>query len=129
MIIFFDNIGRTIIGSIQSETDDKITVANPCAVQIGQHPATKEITMQLLPMVLFELIDIDNTKSYSIEFNKNNISILKDHHGEYAPVADKFIKIRKALFDRLENGTLSEIMKQAQNSNTNQATPQIIEAK
>lgn len=129
IIIYNDKIGRTLIGEIANETETTVTIRNPSVMQIMQHPVTKEISMQLLPLILYELLDIENTKSYSIVYNKNDIDILRngENENEYLSPAQKFIDIRKTIFDKLADGSLLEIAKKASASNA--STPEIIEVK
>ena len=132
-IIYFDRIGRTLMGEVINTTDNTITVKNPCVFQIQQvqrTPNDKEFNIQLLPITLFEVTNIHETKSYNIEYDKKNIEILTNEDGSYVKPSDNFIKIREGMFGKLSDGTFEKMLqdKNLQSNNSN-SQPETIEVK
>ena len=119
IILFIDKFGRTIMGEIFEETDNSLTIKNPGIIHISQDAGTKQFNFQVLPLILFELLDINNTKFYNIKVNKDEISILTTENNSYVQINEAFIKQYNAMFTALANGL------KPQSSDTNN----ILEAK
>ena len=74
LIVFLDNIGRTIIGKIESQTDETLSVENPALVHIQPNPQTNQIQLQLLPL-FFREFQNDKTKPTVWNFKKANTTL------------------------------------------------------
>ena len=104
-IIFFDKIGRLIIGDVFYETEKTLAVKNPCVFQVQPTP-NRQFNISLLPAVLFEQLNIAETTNYNVTYNKDNIEILTDDYGAYIKPAENFLNNRKQMFDKLVSGDL-----------------------
>lgn len=105
IVLFLDKVGRTLVGEIVDTTETTYKIKNPAVMQIGQNPVDRKLSVQLLPFVLFEMIDINVVKEYVIEYNKGDINIVKNVDGTYATPAQHFIETREKLFNALRDGT------------------------
>ena len=74
IIVFLDNIGRTIIGKVASETDTKLSVENPALVHVQPNPQQNNLQLQLLPLFFKEFLS-DKSQSTFWNFNKNTVTI------------------------------------------------------
>ena len=117
IIMFIDNIGRQIFGEAIKENDDTIEVKNPCIINIVQDSNNK-IAVQIFPLILFEIFDINNTKSYIFKFRKTDINIALNEDGTYVTPNNNIMITREKFFEMLSNGTLQS--KINQNSNDSQ---------
>lgn len=54
LIVFLDNIGRTIIGKTKSENDETISIENPALVHIQANTQTGQLQLQILPLFFRE---------------------------------------------------------------------------
>lgn len=114
MILFIDKFGRTIMGEIAEENVSSYTIKNPGVIHIAQDAQTKRFNFQVLPLILFELLDVDATKFYNIKFNKEDISVLTTDNNQLVKVNQAFINQYDAMFTALANG-----LKQENNSEAN----------
>ena len=74
MIVFFDTIGRTIIGEKLKETDDKVRVKNPVIVHIVPNQQTGQMALQLFP-AFFKEFQADKSEDTTWEYWKNQITL------------------------------------------------------
>jgi hypothetical protein len=58
LIVFFDTVGRTIIGEKNNEqtTDKNLVVKNPAVVHISPNQSTGQLTLQILPLFFKEFL-------------------------------------------------------------------------
>jgi hypothetical protein len=74
LVIFLDQVGRTIIGE-DTETGgtSHVKVRNPAVVNITPNPQTGQISLQLLPLFFREfLADLDEPTIWN--YNKSSIT-------------------------------------------------------
>ncbi len=85
LTVFLDNIGRTIIGTLASETDTVLTVENPALVHIQPSPQSGQLQLQILPL-FFKEFQADKSAPTVWEFKKNNITQPKpiEFHSQFA---------------------------------------------
>ncbi len=79
LIVFLDNIGRTIIAPLVSETNDTITVSNPSTTQLVEvgPPGSQQMRVQILPLFFREFL-ADPNKATEWTFKKNNITLMTE---------------------------------------------------
>jgi len=85
LVMFFDLVGRTIIGAKTGETTDEVFVKNPVVVNIVPHqtqdPATgqpvQRMALQLLPLFFREFL-ADPTEGVEFAYNKKNITLTRN---------------------------------------------------
>lgn len=73
LTVFLDNIGRTIIGTVVSETDSIVSVENPALVHIQPNPQTSQLQLQLLPL-FFKEFQEDRAASTVWDFKKATVT-------------------------------------------------------
>lgn len=85
LTVFLDNIGRTIIGTLVSETETLLTVENPALVHIQPSPQSGQLQLQILPL-FFKEFQADKSASTVWDFKKNNITQPKpiEFHDQFA---------------------------------------------
>lgn len=71
-----DQIGRTVIGIIDSETESTITIENPVVLHL-ELEGNGQIQVQTFPVFFFELIDKDRRETNKWTYNKANV-VLSD---------------------------------------------------
>ena len=75
VIVFLDNIGRTILGKQVSETDTQIVVENPVLFHALNDPARpNQLQLQILPLFYREFL-ADRTAATNWHFNKASITL------------------------------------------------------
>lgn len=74
IIVFLDNIGRTIIGKKTNETSKQITVENPALVHINANAQTSQLQLQILPLFFREFL-ADRSEATVWNFNKDSITL------------------------------------------------------
>ena len=124
IILFIDKFGRTLIGELIAENVCSIQVKNPSVIHISQNAQNKRFDFQLLPLILFEIIDVATTKSYVARFDKEDISILTTDGEHRVKVNEAFIKQYNTIFDALAKG-----LQTAENNQNTQQQPNILEVK
>ena len=124
IIIFIDKFGRTLMGEVIDENVCSIQVKNPGVIHISQNAQNKGFNFQLLPLILFEIVDVSSTKSYITKFNKEDISILTTDGEHRVKANETFIKQYNTIFDALANG-----LQTAEKSQEVQQQPNILEVK
>lgn len=72
IVIFLDNISRTIIGSLVKSTEDQLLIENPAIVHVVPNAQTNQIQLQILPLFFKEFLK-DRNNSLVWKFNKNSI--------------------------------------------------------
>ena len=93
VIVFLDNIGRTILGKKIAETDSQITVENPVLFQAINDPARQnQLQLQLLPLFYREFL-ADRTAATQWHFNKASITL-----SEPVPFAFQFLAHYEQIF-------------------------------
>ncbi len=60
LIVFLDNVGRTIIAKKRTETADTVTVENPALVHIQANPQTSQLHLQIFPLFFKEFQENKN---------------------------------------------------------------------
>ena len=109
IILFLDKFGRTVIGEIFEENENDLIIKNPGIINITQDAQSKRFNFQVLPLVLFEIVNVDTTKFYNVKFNKSDISILTTENNNYVEVNSAFVSQYEAMFNALANGLKSNI--------------------
>jgi len=69
--LFLDNIGRTILGTISSETTDELLIKNPVIVHIS--PNEGRMAVQLIPILFREFL-ADKQEDVVFAYKKANIT-------------------------------------------------------
>jgi len=79
LIVFFDTVGRTIIGEKNNEetTEKNLVVKNPAVVHISPNPQSGQLTLQILPLFFKEFL-ADKTGSTSWTYKKDLITEAND---------------------------------------------------
>jgi hypothetical protein len=77
LIAFLDNIGRTLIGTVASETDTVLAVQNPAIVVVQPNSQTNQLQLQLIPVFFKEFLE-DKGQPLVWNFNKNQITRSSD---------------------------------------------------
>lgn len=90
--IFLDNIGRTIIGKIENETEETLSVENPSLVHIQVNPNTNQLQLQILPL-FFREFQLDKAQPTVWNFKKATITTMKD-----IPLSPQFIAQYQQIF-------------------------------
>lgn len=67
-----DQIGRTIIGVLVSESDTTMTIENPVILHL-ELEGNGQIQVQTFPVFFFELLDKSNRDSNKWTYTKSNI--------------------------------------------------------
>lgn len=71
--VVIDQIGRTILGVVDSETEQNITLRNPIILHF-QPSQNGQLELQVFPLFFFELLDKVNRDKNSWTFNKSAIA-------------------------------------------------------
>ena len=73
---FIDNAGRSIFGSITSETDTDLTVQNPVMITVQQQE-NGQMAVQLFPLFFQEFVtpEEDSSRANFFRYNKTNIAV------------------------------------------------------
>jgi hypothetical protein len=74
MITFVDQIGRTVIGKLVSETEATLTVDNPVIIHVQPNPQTGQLQVQSFPYLFMEFIDKDSRGDNNWTFHKSAIA-------------------------------------------------------
>lgn len=74
MITFVDQIGRTVIGKLVSETETTLTVDNPVIIHVQPNPQTGQLQVQSFPYLFMEFIDKDSRSDNNWTFHKSAIA-------------------------------------------------------
>lgn len=85
IIVFLDNIGRIVIGSVKTETDTHISLEDPALVHINVNSQSSQLQLQLLPLFFKEFVK-DRSIPTVWHFNKQNITLT-----ENIDFADQFL--------------------------------------
>jgi anaerobic ribonucleoside-triphosphate reductase len=67
-----DQIGRTVIGILDSETESTLTMENPVVLHL-ELEGNGQIQVQTFPVFFFELLDKDRRDSNKWTYHKSNI--------------------------------------------------------
>jgi hypothetical protein len=73
LTVFLDNIGRTIIGKIQKEDKEILSIENPALVHVQPNTQTSQLQLQILPL-FFKELQADKNKPTVWNFKKSNIT-------------------------------------------------------
>jgi hypothetical protein len=73
LTVFLDNIGRTIIGKVSSETETTLSIENPALVHIQPNAQTQQLQLQILPL-FFKEFQADKNEPTVWNYNKQNIT-------------------------------------------------------
>ena len=82
IIVFLDNIGRTILGKKDAETPTTVSVINPAIVHVQPNPQNNQLQLQLLPLFFREFL-AEKSEQTVWHFHKSNIT--ESNSTEYAP--------------------------------------------
>jgi hypothetical protein len=74
LIVFLDNIGRTIIGRVSKQTTDTISIENPALVHIQPNQQTNQIQLQLLPL-FFREFQSNKTEPTTWNYKVSNVTL------------------------------------------------------
>lgn len=74
MIVFFDTVGRTIVGEKINETETQIEVKNPVIVHIVPNQQTGQIALQLFP-AFFKEFQGDKSEDTVWHYWKSQITL------------------------------------------------------
>ena len=77
LIVFLDNIGRTIIAPLVSSTDKTIVVKNPATTQLVEVPGSQQMRLQILPLFFREFLANPNAPT-EWTFQKDHITPMSD---------------------------------------------------
>lgn len=73
LITFIDHIGRTMLGSLESETETHITVKNPAIIHV-QPTQQGQLNVQTIPLFFKEFVGAKNKAEGTLwSFNKSTI--------------------------------------------------------
>jgi|TARA_B100002019_G_C21147674_1_gene536539 hypothetical protein len=95
--IFVDQVGRTVIGALDSETDTTLVLKNPCTIFV-QPNEQGQLQVQTVPMFFREFLTMEGReKGTKWTFNKSAItdSDCAEHlddklKNQYATIVDNF---------------------------------------
>lgn len=73
LTVFLDNIGRTIIGKVATESDSTLTIENPALVHIQTNAQTNQLQLQILPLFFKEFLS-NKDSSTMWTFKKSSIT-------------------------------------------------------
>lgn len=79
---FLDPIGRIIVGTVLSETEDELNVQSPAVVHIQPNPQNQQLQLQILPLIFRELL-ATNSQSPTFSYKKKNITPISE--ANFAP--------------------------------------------
>ena len=68
-----DHIGRTVIGSLVSETETTLTLDNPVIIHVQPNPQTQQLQVQSIPYIFMEFLDTSSREANHWTFTKANI--------------------------------------------------------
>ncbi len=74
IITIVDQIGRTVIGKVQEDTESTLTINNPVIIHVQPNPQDGQLQVQSFPYLFMEFIKGDKTKN-NWTFNKSAIAI------------------------------------------------------
>lgn len=74
IITIVDQIGRTVIGKLQEQTETTLTINNPVIIHVQPNPQTGQLQVQSFPYLFMEFIKGDKGKN-NWTFNKSAIAI------------------------------------------------------
>ncbi len=79
IVVFFDSVGRTIIGEkVENKTNDKtLSIKNPAVIHISPNPQSGQLTLQILPLFFKEFL-ADKTSPTVWNYKKQNITESED---------------------------------------------------
>ena len=63
LVVFVDNIGRTIVGEDVNSDDNAWTIKNPSIVHVQPNPQTGQMTVQLIPFFFKMGKDLINVRA------------------------------------------------------------------
>jgi hypothetical protein len=69
---FLDNVGRTIVGQVESETDTTLNITNPVVLSTVPTPDNR-MSIQLFPLIFREFLG-DKEADVTFSFNKSSIT-------------------------------------------------------
>lgn len=109
-IVFLDNIGRIIIGTLVAENSNVIEIENPALVHIQPQPNTNQLQLQLLPL-FFKEFQADKSASTVWSFNRSHITL--SNPIEFTPqfVAQYNQTFGKAVVNPAMNEAKTEVVK------------------
>lgn len=92
-ITFIDSTGRSILGTVASETEKTVTVANPVMVTVQQQQGG-QMAVQLFPLFFAEFVAPDENGGRDNYFEYNKCGIQKGVDFKIEPrIIDQYDKI------------------------------------
>jgi hypothetical protein len=73
LVVFLDNIGRTIIGKVVKEDVNVLSIENPALVHVQPNTQTNQLQLQILPL-FFREFQADKAQATVWNFKKQNIT-------------------------------------------------------
>jgi hypothetical protein len=68
-----DHIGRTVVGKVEKETKDSITLFNPVIIHVQPDQATGQLQVQSFPYIFMEFLKDKDKNNWT--FAKSSISV------------------------------------------------------
>lgn len=91
-ITFIDNVGRTIVGELESTSGETVSVKNPVMIHVNQTPQG-QLQVQMLPLFFAEFLDTSTrTNGVTWDYNSKQITIAKNLELD-SKLADQYDKI------------------------------------
>lgn len=75
LVLFLDNVGRTVLGELVLETDDALEVKNPSVLHVQPDQGTGQIQVQLIPVFFKEFAAESSDGSWV--YLKSNVTLAK----------------------------------------------------
>ena len=73
IVVFFDSVGRTILGEKIESSEDFLTIKNPAVVSIIPNQQTSQLQLQILPLLFKEFL-ADKDAGTVWKYNRKNIT-------------------------------------------------------
>ena len=71
--VITDQIGRTVVGEVITETETTLTLNNPVIIHVQPNPQTKQLQVQSFPYLFMEFIKAGLKDKNQWTFHKQNI--------------------------------------------------------
>lgn len=87
-----DSSGTTIVGELVGETETTVTLRNPAGIYV-QPGNAGQLTVQLLPVVLRELLSQTERDETLVDYSKASIALVQGEKALEKNLADKYESI------------------------------------
>lgn len=74
-VVFIDQIGRHIIGTVVGETESTLDIFNPVILSINLDPQSGRLNVQTFPLIFFEFLKKEERSKNTWTYNKNLITV------------------------------------------------------